>query len=370
MYSSADFAPLSPASMKKLLRGHTVRVKHGSGLKLHLSRVQHKKHHSSKLKGKGYNLTFDPYQMQMHGKGFFDDVGNAFKSAGNSFVENVAPVVKPVGRKIASTLIHQGIPMALSSAGGAGGTALGSLSANPFASAIGGLAGSELGSVAGNRLADYIGKKTGYGLMDVVKFVAPHAKKALIHVGKELGKQALSKGLEYAQKKALEHGVSHETIHKSKEIAHHVAQGHPLESHHMVHEVVEGALKHHPHYYKVQEKMRQMFGHGIKHHKKHKKMKGGTALIDQPFTVREAVDVGGRFIKDPAKTLGFGLKRGRPKKVKKGGTLLIDQPFTVREAVNTGEHFIKDPTGTFGFGLKHKHGGALLQAGYGMNDYC
>jgi hypothetical protein len=38
-------------------------------------------------------------------------------------------------------------------------------------------------------------------------------------------------------------------------------------------------------------------------------MKGGTALIDQPFTVRQAYDRGGDFVKNPMKTFGFGSKR-------------------------------------------------------------
>ena len=354
MYTPAEFAPLSPASIKKLLKGHAVRVKHGSGLKLHLSKVQHKKHLSSKAKGKGYNLTFDPYQIQMHGEG-------------------LRGKLKKAGKSLASTLIHEGIPLVSSTLGGIAGSALGGLSANPLAVPAGEFAGSQLGQYGGQRLADYIGSQTGYGLMDVVKALAPHAKKALVHVGKEAGKALLSKGLAYAEQKALEHGVPHHAVHQSKQIAHQVAQGQPIEPHHAVMEVVEGTLKHHPHYYKVQEKMHQMFGHGLKkHHKKHvvhHKMHGGTALIDQPFTVRQAVDTTGKFIKNPAGTIGFGLKKAKkaPKKVKVGGTLLIDQPFTARQAVNTTGQFFKDPAGTIGFGLGGRHGhfgGALLNAGY------
>ena len=40
-----------------------------------------------------------------------------------------------------------------------------------------------------------------------------------------------------------------------------------------------------------------------------------------------------------------------------GGTLLIDQPFTVREAVNEARDFVRDPKGTLGFGMKHRHHG-------------
>jgi len=257
MYSPADFAPLSQASLKRLLKGHTIRVKHGSGLKLHLSKLQMKKHMASKKKGQGgYNLTLDPYQSDMMGKGFLEDVGSAFKKMGSSFVENVAkPVASEVvkegkkqGRKIASKLIHEGIPMASEALGGIAGATLGGLATeNPLGAEAGEIAGQKLGSYGGTKLADYIGRKTGYGLMDVIKAMPPHAKKAM---------------------------------------------------------------------------MNEMFGHEMKALKK-----GGTLLIDQPFTARQAVNTTGNFFKDPAKTVGFGMKKG-------------------------------------------KKGGALIQAGYGMPDYC
>ena len=129
------------------------------------------------------------------------------------------------------------------------------------------------------------------------------------------------------------------------------------------------------------------FGYGLnkrgrprKHRLSHagsstRKMSGGTALIDQPFTVRQAYDTSSNFTKDPMGTLGFGLKkRGRPRKHKMhGGTALIDQPFTVRQATDSASHFFKDPMGTFGYGLKKKKvhhrkkrmsGKALYPAGY------
>jgi len=335
MYSLAEFAPLSKLSLHKLMKGQAVRVQHGHGLKLHLSKVQHKKHKSSMMKGKGYNLTFDPYQSQLHGQGFFEDLGRSFATN--------------IGKPLASGLIHQGIPMTLGALGGMAGSLPGSISFNPVVAGLGGMAGEQLGNYAGTKLADYVGSKTGYGLSDVLKAIAPHAKKAMIHVGKELGKKALSKALEYAEQKALERGVSPEIIHHSKKVAHHVASGHPIDEEHSVREVIEGGLKHHPHYAKVHQKMNEMFGHG-------------RMLIDEPFTARQAVDMGGQFLKNPAGTMGFGLKHKR--KAKKGGTLLIDQPFTAREAVDMGGQFFKNPAGTMGFGLKHKRkakkGGTLL----------
>ena len=148
--------------------------------------------------------------------------------------------------------------------------------------------------------------------------------------------------------------------------------------------------------------------------------RGGTLLIDQPFTARQAVDTTGRFVKDPAKTLGFGgrllidepftarqavdtigrFAKDPSKTIGFGGRLLIDEPFTARQAVDTTGRFVKDPAKTIGFGkvprmLKKDRpkrvmsdaqkaalakgraalriklnemgaGGALRQAGYGM----
>jgi hypothetical protein len=111
-------------------------------------------------------------------------------------------------------------------------------------------------------------------------------------------------------------------------------------------------------------------------------MRGGTALIDQPFTVRQGVDSADRFFKDPAGAFGFGAKKRRMR----GGTALIDQPFTVRQGVDSADRFFKDPAGAFGFGVMDdarrmvqtvekyggtpfgfghpRRGGALIQAGY------
>jgi hypothetical protein len=47
--------------------------------------------------------------------------------------------------------------------------------------------------------------------------------------------------------------------------------------------------------------------------------------------------------------MGVKKGRGRPRK-SVGGTLLIDQPFTTRQAVNTVGSFVKDPKSTIGFG--------------------
>ena len=203
-------------------------------------------------------------------------------SSKKNVVEPAKQEVKKQGRKVASTLIHEGIPMAGEVLGGIAGAYLGAEGGDPE---LGEVAGQQLGAYGGRKLADYVGKQTGLGLK---QGKAPTTPK-----------------------------------------------------------------------------------------KQGRAMKGGTALIDQPFTARQAVNTAGSFIKDPAKTLGFGLKPPRKhakrpaKKALIGGTALIDQPFTVRQAVDTSGRFVKDPAGTLGFGLKRSvgrprkmHGTALLQAGY------
>jgi hypothetical protein len=420
MYDVAEFDPISAASIRKMMRGGAARVQHGTGMRLPLSKAQMKKHRSASMKGKGYNLQLDPYQIsmmmkQMTGTGFFDDIGAAFtqhiieptkqafqqeiinpiqqgvqEKIINPFqsqmikpiqekiiapseqlmkmVPSVMPSVMPMvrdrmadvgkqfkrqgkqlGRKAASALIHQGIPMAASTIGGLAGAAAGTAATggNPLGGYAGEAGGAMLGEYGGTKLADYIGAKTGYGLMDIVRYVAPHAKKALYAVGKELGKQVLTKGIDYATQKAMEKGVPQEMIHASKQYAHQAAQGSPLEAEEMVREIIEGTLQKHPQYEKVSAMMRQMFGHGAKK----RRMRGGTALIDQPFTVRQAVDSGRSFVDNPAGAFGFGAKKRRMR----GGTALIDQPFTVRQGVDSADRFFKDPAGAFGFGAADVH---------------
>ena len=63
MYETAGIAPLSQTQVSKLLNHHSVRVKAGTHHKVGLSKEQMKKHNKAKMKGTGYNLTLDPYQV-------------------------------------------------------------------------------------------------------------------------------------------------------------------------------------------------------------------------------------------------------------------------------------------------------------------
>jgi hypothetical protein len=92
MYSPASVKSLSKAQLHKLLKGKPVRVMAGSGMKLHLSKPQHKKLAAAHKRGGGMNLQLDPYQCSMHAKGgdIFEDMLDGLTSAGKKLL-NLAP---------------------------------------------------------------------------------------------------------------------------------------------------------------------------------------------------------------------------------------------------------------------------------------
>lgn len=76
MYSPARVDPLSRNQVSKLLRGQAVRVKynpHGPHT-IHVSAEQAKKMRKSAMKGSGFNITFDPYQMDYHRQAMGDGI--------------------------------------------------------------------------------------------------------------------------------------------------------------------------------------------------------------------------------------------------------------------------------------------------------
>ena len=79
----------------------------------------------------------------------------------------------------------------------------------------------------------------------------------------------------------------------------------------------------------------------------------GTHMASAPLPDSYSIPYG-------SKSYASGMKKRKPRK--RGGTLLIDQPFTARQAVNTIGSLAKDPVGTVGFGMHkhgHKHGGRV-----------
>lgn len=79
------------------------------------------------------------------------------KSIGNEFKKAFSPAT---GRKIASTLIHTGIPTLTSALGSAGAEILA-----PELGPVSGFAGAKLGNIAGQKIANLVGNKTGLGLI-------------------------------------------------------------------------------------------------------------------------------------------------------------------------------------------------------------
>jgi len=79
------------------------------------------------------------------------------KSIGNDFKKAFSP---STGKKIASTLIHTGIPAVTSALGSAGAEFLA-----PELGPVSGFAGARLGNYAGTKIANLVGNKTGLGLI-------------------------------------------------------------------------------------------------------------------------------------------------------------------------------------------------------------
>jgi hypothetical protein len=66
MYHKASISPLSSTQISKVLNGHSVRVSHGNGHNIELSKEQFKKFAKAHKSGKGMTLTIDPYQIHNH----------------------------------------------------------------------------------------------------------------------------------------------------------------------------------------------------------------------------------------------------------------------------------------------------------------
>jgi hypothetical protein len=164
MYHTISISDLSKPQLSKLLKGKPVRVKLGDSQKINVSAEQKKKMMSAHKRGKGMNLTFDPYQMQMHGsgmkgKGAFDwldpnknGVAQAFAPISEPIKETFTP---QLGRDIAKELIYKGIPIVGSTLGGIAGAEFGP---------VGSMAGAFAGEQAGQATANKIGELSGLGV--------------------------------------------------------------------------------------------------------------------------------------------------------------------------------------------------------------
>ena len=99
MYSKTNIAKLSKAQILKLLKGHRVRIKSGSGHEISLSKEQHKKLTRAHKKGMGSTLQFDPYQIDMN----YEPLRG--KANPKKMGEGIFDIAKSVGKSVAPALI-------------------------------------------------------------------------------------------------------------------------------------------------------------------------------------------------------------------------------------------------------------------------
>jgi len=104
MYHSTGVQKLSETQKSKLRNGHPVRIKAGSGNKLHLTDPQIRKLQSAHKRGAAYTLTMHPEQAEKHGEGFFGDIASKAKA----FARKHKDLINPIINRVKST-VHGGI---------------------------------------------------------------------------------------------------------------------------------------------------------------------------------------------------------------------------------------------------------------------
>jgi hypothetical protein len=159
----------NPRHLGKLKKGGKVRLAEGE-FPLALHPDNHKKVMKAFSKGKGIHHALTPEEVKHnHGRGFFDDIGNAFRK-GADFVNNkvikpagkvIVPLAKEAGKVVlpyAKDLANKGIDMAEQYAPELAGTALAGLATftgNPELAPLAYSAGSQLGRAGGKALSGY-----------------------------------------------------------------------------------------------------------------------------------------------------------------------------------------------------------------------
>jgi hypothetical protein len=96
MYHSTGVGKLSESQKSKLLNGHPVRIKLGSGNTVHLTDQQIKKLQSAHKKGAVYTITFHPEQAEKHGSGFFGDIASKSKAFAKKHKDLINPIIAKV----------------------------------------------------------------------------------------------------------------------------------------------------------------------------------------------------------------------------------------------------------------------------------
>ena len=104
MYNPIEIKHLSANQISKFLNGHPVRVLHGKGCQIHVSHEQHKKICKAHEKGKGVNITLDPYQQSNHqhlrGKGILQDLGYQANKYKGQVINNGVRLANQLGHHV------------------------------------------------------------------------------------------------------------------------------------------------------------------------------------------------------------------------------------------------------------------------------
>jgi len=101
-YSKAGIQALSPSQIRRLKKGHNVRVKLGTAHYIHLSPEQIKKLHAADKKGKAITVVFDPIQILNHGSGVFGNIsGKCGKGVVSDVLNTASKVSKSIGLGVA-----------------------------------------------------------------------------------------------------------------------------------------------------------------------------------------------------------------------------------------------------------------------------
>ena len=98
-YSKAGIQALSPSQIRRLKKGHNVRVKLGTAHYIHLSPEQIKKLHAAAKNGKAITVTFDPIQILNHGSGVFGNISG--KGVVSDVLNTASKVSKSIGLGVA-----------------------------------------------------------------------------------------------------------------------------------------------------------------------------------------------------------------------------------------------------------------------------
>lgn len=229
MYEQASIQKLSQPQIKKLLKGQPVRVKHGNGMSVVMTKAQHKKLMSAHKKGAGTILQLDPY-LQQRGQGVITDVikeiavelaPHAIDALANVAKRRVgkgvvSEVVKEIGQELLPVAIDAVAKQAKKKVGKGknifGTEAHTNASDVPFfgihnlpnlhgkgvVSDVVKEIGKELAPIAIDAVAKQAKKKVGKG----VKATLPSVKEEVVKVVKEIGKELAPHAIDAVAKSA------------------------------------------------------------------------------------------------------------------------------------------------------------------------